>query len=231
MAGALRRAAGAPVPPVSDLLVSHRGGRFVLRSRSLGREVLPRLTSSHNWSHHSPAVYRFLAAIQSQGTAGSVGWSWAPLVGAPFTPRVRWGRLILALAAWRATGAELRDLDGHDPVSRWRTVQTWRERRRLPRWVCLVDGDNKLAIDLDNTLSVDTFVRITQRRESALIEELYPRPDELIAEAADGHHALELVIPLVRSAAGPSPAPAAPPAAAPATAAPSRLRRTFAPWV
>jgi lantibiotic biosynthesis protein len=215
--------------PVSDLLVSHRGGRFVLRSRSLGREVLPRLTSSHNWSHHSPAVYRFLAAIQSQGTAGSVGWSWAPLDGAPFTPRVRWGRLILALAAWRATGAELRDLDGHDPVSRWRTVQTWRERRRLPRWVCLVDGDNKLAIDLDNTLSVDTFVRITQRRESALIEELYPRPDELIAEAADGHHALELVIPLVRSAAGPSPAPAAAPAAAPATAAPSRLRRTFAP--
>jgi lantibiotic biosynthesis protein len=222
--------------PVSDLLVSHRGGRFVLRSRSLGREVLPRLTSAHNWSRRSPAVYRFLAAIQSQGTAGSVSWSWAPLDRAPFTPRVRWGRLILAPAAWRAPRSELRELDGPDPVARWRAVQVWRERRRLPRWVCLVDGDNKLAIDLDNTLSVDTFVRITRRRESALIEELYPRPDELIAEARDGHRALELVIPLVRSAAAPAGDPVAGltrshrfASNAGQTAAPSRLRRTFPP--
>jgi lantibiotic biosynthesis protein len=222
--------------PVSDLLVSHRGGRFVLRSRSLGREVLPRLTSSHDWSHRSPSVYRFLAAIQSQGTAGSVGWSWAPLDRAPFTPRVRWGRLILALAAWRAPRSELRELDGHDPVSRWRAVQTWRQRRRLPRWIRLVEGDNKLAIDLDNALSVDTFVRMTRRRESALIEELYPRPDELIAEAGDGHHALELVIPLVRSAAAPAGVPTAgltrpkrPASDARQTAAPLRQRRTFPP--
>lgn len=186
--------------PVSDLVVSHRQGRFVLRSRRLGREVLPRLSSAHDWSR-SPAVYRFLAAVQSQGTTGAVGWSWAPFDRAPFTPRVRWGRLILALAAWWATGPELRELDGRDPVSRWRAVQAWRERRRLPRWVCLVDADNKLAVDLDNTLSVDAFVRLTRRRDGALIEELYPGPEDLIAEAADGHHALELVIPLVRAAA------------------------------
>ncbi len=222
--------------PVSDLLVSHRGGRFVLRSRRLGREVLPRLTSAHNWTYRSPAVYRFLAAIQSQGTAGPVSWSWAPLDRAPFTPRVRWGRLILALAAWRATGTELRELDGHDPVARWRAVQAWRERRRLPRWVCLVDGDNKLPIDLDNTLSVDALVRATRRRESALIEELYPRPEDLIAEAEDGHRALELVIPLVRSTAAPARVPAAGltrpgrfASNARQTAPPSRLRRTFPP--
>lgn len=185
--------------PVSDLLVSHRDGRFVLRSRRLGREVLARLTSAHNWSHRSPAVYRFLAAVQSQGTAGSVAWSWVPLERAPFTPRVRWGRLILALAAWWACGPELRELDRRDPVSRWRAVQAWRERRRLPRWVCLVDGDNKLAIDLDNSLSVDTLVRATRRREEALIEELYPGPEDLVAEAPDGRRALELVIPLVRA--------------------------------
>ena len=217
--------------PVSDLLVSHRDGRFVLRSRRLGREVLPRLSSAHNWSR-APAVYRFLAAIQSQGTAGSVSWSWAPFDRPPFTPRVRWGRLILALAAWWATGTELRELDGHDPVSRWQSVQAWRERRRLPRWVCVVDGDNKLAIDLDNTLSVDALVRATRRRDGALIEELYPGPEELIAEAADGCRALELVIPMVRTAAAPASSQSGRDGAAPrAGEAPATgcVRRTFPP--
>lgn len=216
--------------PVSDLLISHRDGRFVLRSRRLGREVLPRLTSSHNWSR-SPAVYRFLAAVQSQGTAGAVSWSWAPFDRAPFTPRVRWGRLILALAAWWATGTELRELDGPDPVSRWRAVQAWRERRRLPRWVCLVDADNKLAIDLDNTLSVDAFVRLTRRRDGAAIEELYPGPEDLIAGAADGRRALELVVPLVRGEAPADSRPSRARAASPAgqAAAPAHVRRTFPP--
>ena len=215
--------------PVSDLLVSDRHGRFVLRSRRLGREVLPRLTSAHDWSR-SPTVYRFLAAVQSQGTAGSVSWSWAPFGRAPFTPRVRWGRLILALAAWWATGTELRDLDGRDPVSRWRAVQAWRERRRLPRWVCLADGDNKLVIDLDNTLSVDAFVRLTRRRDGALIEELYPGPEDLIAAAPDGRRALELVIPLVQSApAGDRSDPDHLASRADQTAATPRARRTFPP--
>jgi lantibiotic biosynthesis protein len=42
---------GAPADhqlPLTDLLVSVRDGRVVLRSRSLGREVVPRLTNAHN---------------------------------------------------------------------------------------------------------------------------------------------------------------------------------------
>ncbi|MGP8205537.1 MAG: lantibiotic dehydratase [Acidimicrobiales bacterium] len=87
--------------------------------------MLPRLTSAHNWDHRSPPLYRFLSTLQSQGMAGSVSWSWAPFETAQFTPRVRWGRVVLALAAWWATGAGLRQLDGGDPASPWRAVQAW----------------------------------------------------------------------------------------------------------
>jgi thiopeptide-type bacteriocin biosynthesis protein len=215
---------GAPVGrrlPVADLVVSIRNGRFVLRSRLLGRRVLPRLTSAHNWRQRSPAVYRFLSAVQSEGTVAGVSWTWAPFTRLPFTPRVRWGAIVLALAAWSVSSSELRALDDRDAVVRWQAVQAWRDRRRLPRWVCLVDGDNKLAIDLDNVLSVDAFVRTTRSRDQALLEELYPAPDELIAEGPDGRRVLELVIPLVRTT---------PPASIPSAAAPvAEVRRTFPP--
>src|SRR5215213_10267102 len=185
------------VLPAGDLLLSVRDGRFVLRSRRLGRRVVPRLTSAHNYNRRSPGVYRFLAAVQSDGVAGTLDWTWFPFDQAPSTPRVLLGSLVLARAQWRITGDELRAVDG------WQSVQALRARRRLPEWVSLVDGDNILAIDLDNALAVDTFVRTVRRRDGALLEELLPGPDELVAG-----HALEVVVPFIRPAS-PRPVPAA----------------------
>jgi thiopeptide-type bacteriocin biosynthesis protein len=210
------------VVSAGDLMVSVRDGRFVLRSRRLGRRVLPRLTSAHNYNRRSPGVYRFLAAVQADGVAETVDWTWFPFDHAPFTPRVRWGPLILARARWTASGDELRALDQREPVARWAAVQRWREARRLPRWVCLVDGDNVLPVDLDNVVSVDAFVRTVRHRDEALLEELFPGPDELVAEGPGGHHAVEVVVPLVQDRA-------AVPAAPAAVAEPAPVRRVFPP--
>ena len=73
--------------PLSDLRVSVDGGRVVLRSARLGREVVPRLTSAHNFAA-GQGVYRFLCALQGQGVAGGLGWDWGPLAGSAFLPRV-----------------------------------------------------------------------------------------------------------------------------------------------
>ncbi len=208
----------------ADLLISIRDGRFVLRSRRLQRRVVPHLTSAHNVNRHSPGVYRFLAVVDSDGTLDTVAWTWSPFDRAPFTPRVRLGSLIVARARWWVSGKELTELDRSDPVARWHAVQAFRGRRRLPRWICLVDGDNVLPIDLDNVLGVDTFVRTARHRGDVLLEELFPGPDELVATAPDGRHAMEVVIPLVRTA----PVAPAPPAAV-GTSEPPVLRRVFPP--
>jgi hypothetical protein len=64
--------------PITDLLVSVAGerGEVVLRSARLGRRVIPRLTSAHNFEWESLGIYRFLCALQSQGVAGEIGWDW-----------------------------------------------------------------------------------------------------------------------------------------------------------
>lgn len=62
---------GVPVDrqlALSDLTVSVRDGRIVLRSRRLGAEVLPRLTSAHNFANpRSLKLYKFLCLLQHQG--------------------------------------------------------------------------------------------------------------------------------------------------------------------
>src|SRR4029077_18227318 len=64
--------------PVTDLLVSVAGEQIVLRSARLGRRGPPRLPSAHAFGA-SQGIYRFLCALQAQGTAGDLGWDWGPL--------------------------------------------------------------------------------------------------------------------------------------------------------
>jgi thiopeptide-type bacteriocin biosynthesis protein len=189
--------------PVTDLLVSVGGGLIILRSARLGRRVLPRLTSAHNF-HKSPGIYRFLCALQAQGTAGELGWDWGPLRDAPFLPRVVSGRLVLARAVWRISRDELEGLGQTPDAARFRAVQQWRRARRLPRWVALADGDNELPIDLDNVLAVDTLVGLVRGQKGATLVELFPGPDHLWAHGPEGRFVQELVVPFVRRPPAPA---------------------------
>jgi thiopeptide-type bacteriocin biosynthesis protein len=140
--------------------------------------------------------------LQREGGVGGVFFDWGPLARAPFLPRLTSGRLVLSLATWRLEAAELRRLYVAEP---YRAVQELRERRELPRLVTVADGDRVLAVDLDNALSVESFVQLVTGREEATLVEPF---DGLAVEGPEGAYAGELVVPFVRS--GP-PRPAEPP--------------------
>ncbi|HZD71812.1 MAG TPA: lantibiotic dehydratase [Actinomycetes bacterium] len=201
---------GAPADrqiPVTDLLVSVRDGRIVLRSDRLGREVVPRLTNAHNYTWRSLGVYRFLCALQHQDTtAGLVAWDWGPLQDAPFLPRVVSGRLVLCRAHWNVTEAELRALGQTRGADQFAAVQAWRAERQLPRYVALADLDNELVIDLDNVLSVAALAHQLRGRRQAVLVEMFPDPDALCVTGPEGRFVHELVVPFVQ-AAPPRPEP------------------------
>ena len=225
----LGRSAAAPEHqiPVSDLRVSVVGQRIVLRSARLGREVVPRLTSAHNYARGSLGIYRFLCMLQSQGALGGFAWGWGPLDGAPFLPRVTSSRLVLARASWWMIQDEIKALAKTEGAARFAAVQAWREKRGLPRLVALVDADNELLVDLDNVLSIDTFLDVVEDRDRARLVEFYPGPDQLPATGPEGRFLHEIVVPFSRrpreQAAETRPDRASQPQAAPA------VRRSFPP--
>ena len=193
---------GAPADrqlPVTDLVVSVRDDRIVLRSRRLGREVVPRLTTAHNYSRRSLGLYRFLCRLQSQDTAGYLDWDWGPLAGAPFLPRVVSGRLVLSRARWNLAEPEVRMLGRAGTASGFAEVQGWREERRLPRHVALADGDNELLVDLDNVLSVESLAHQLRERRGAVLVEMLPGPGELCVSGPEGRFVHEVIVPFVRT--------------------------------
>lgn len=192
--------------PLTDLLVSVVGGRVVLRSARLGREVIPRLTSAQNYHHPRTApLYRFLAALQDQGVATGLGWDWGPLANAPFLPRISSGRLVLARARWRMAADETDAIGRARGSDLFRAVHSWRVRRGVPRHVRLADYDNELLVDFDNILSVESFAHLVKGRDHALLIEAVPGPDELCAVGPEGRYFHELSIPFLRLASQESP--------------------------
>jgi thiopeptide-type bacteriocin biosynthesis protein len=88
------------------------------------------------------------------------------------------------------------------------------EQRGLPRQVALVDGDNVLPLDLENVLCAETFVQLVKGRESAVLQELLPGPEELAVRGQEGAFTHELVVPFLRGPPGPASPPAPPPSRA-----------------
>ena len=201
--------------PITDLLVSVEAGRVVLRSRRLGREIVPRLTSAHAVGPTDLPIYRFLTALQSQDGLGAIDWSWGPLAGAPRLPRVTLGRVVLEPARWTLRAPELAALIKARGAARFRAALELRQRAGLPRWISLGDGDQLLALDLDNVLCVDTFAELARERAELTIQELYPLPDGCCVRGAEGRFTHELAIPFVRT--GLAPVDPAPPPARQAT--------------
>ena len=181
---------------VDDLLVSVAGGRVVLRSRRLGREVLPRLTTAHS-TRDGLSVYRFLSALAHQGTARGLRWHWGPLESSPYLPRVVLGRLVLDPARWRLDAAALAPLAAAGEAL-FAAAQGLRERLGLPRHVALVEADNLLPVDLDNVLSVEAFAQLVAGRSEARLVEMFPGPDALCVHGPEGRFVHEIVIPFVR---------------------------------
>jgi thiopeptide-type bacteriocin biosynthesis protein len=181
--------------PLSDLMVSVRGQNVVLRSKRLGKEIVPRLTNAHNFRMRGLGVYRFLCSMQHQGVTRILSWSWGVLDGTRYLPRVKTGKLVLARARWRVDRKELEAAIAAQDAARYQAVQDWRERRRMPRFVLLADADNTLPFDFLNALSVETFVELAKKRGELRLEELYPGPDALCATGPEGRFVHELVVP------------------------------------
>ena len=190
--------------PVTDLMISVQGDRVVLRSARLGKEIIPRLTSAHNWPRESSTVFRFLCDLQAQGTMPGVMWNWGALESAPFLPKVVAGRAVLSRAQWVVSKKELQRICDSKDAERFNTIQQWRAERRLPRLVVLADGDNTLPIDLENVLSLDSFAHIVKDRDEVKLQELWPLPQQLLACAAESsatkpeRYAHELIVPFIR---------------------------------
>jgi thiopeptide-type bacteriocin biosynthesis protein len=223
--------------PITDLMVSVRGNRLTLRSKSLNKIIIPRLANAHNFSHpDSLDVYHFLCALQAQGVRANLSGVMSSVSSLfVFTPRIAFENIILAEARWNCRAEQLRDVVAAARKGEWAAlkpaVDGWRQQYGIPRHVCLADADNELYIDLENQWLTETFVQEIKARETFTLKEHLFHPGNAVVESAEGRHANQFVVAFRNEPAAPVPSAPRRTAAVPAPEAVTRKFFSGSEWL
>lgn len=186
-----RRPADANVLGPDDLAVACDGRRMYLAVPRLGIRVEAVGMHALNLKEHTPPLVRFLTELSRAQCAQVTAFDWGAAGAMPFLPRVRYGRTILAPARWRLDAAELLGRD-EDHANWSADLQEWRDRRRMPARVELVEDDRRLLLDLDGAAHRSLLRQHLQHAGSAVLIEA-PGAD---AYGWCGGRAHEVVVPL-----------------------------------
>ncbi|NIY68067.1 Lantibiotic dehydratase domain-containing protein [Streptomyces malaysiensis] len=142
------RAPDGDVLTPRDLAVACDGRRMYLASPERGHRIEAVGMHALNLKEHTPPLVRFVTELSRAQCAQVTLFDWGAAGAMPFLPRLRYGRTVLAPAMWRLETSELPG--SHRPRAEWETaLKEWRSRRRMPRRVCLAEGDRRLLLDLD----------------------------------------------------------------------------------
>lgn len=196
-----------------DLYISVHNGKVVLRSHRLGKTIIPRLSTAHNYGLSTLPVYRLLCDLQTQGKKASLTFSWGSLrFQHCHLPRVSYKNTILSLASWNFSTKDIeawKNIDGDDLL---RQVSAFRTKWRLPVHVLLCEGDNELPVDLCNSKMVQLLLDCLKNKESFLLKE-FIRPEGLIRDGQDRSYTGQFIAVLHRNGSSYTPSAAVRPVA------------------
>ncbi|MDK2125323.1 lantibiotic dehydratase [Parachitinimonas caeni] len=188
---------------LDDLWLAVINERVVLFSRTLDKEVVPRLDCAHNVSTDKFKLYKFLASLASQGDV-HVHKPWvdhARLHG--HCPRITYRNTVLALARWHLFGEETRELKQAQKAGTLETVMPLlAQRRQLPRHFILEVSDHWLTVDLKSPASIEAFVDELRSGRSYDLLELFPSDFAYDSRLGDEPCAHEIVIPMLHQTTG-----------------------------
>jgi hypothetical protein len=203
--------------PLDDLLVEHDEAtdRLVLRSRRLGREVVP-LYFGYLVPEALPEIPRTLLLLAPSFQVQLDVWRGVPqrpaVDGVTGRPRVRYRGLVLHRRSWTADSGVLpaREPGGSeaDWYLRW---QRWRARHGLPDQVFArvheqQRGGKPQYVDFASPLSLLALEgEIGGKQARVVFEEMLPAEDSLHVRSERGDHMAELAVELI-PADGPAPA-------------------------
>lgn len=185
---------------ITDLMISIRSNQVVLRSKSLNKIIVPRLSNAHNYSGlNSLDAYYFLCAVQSQSVRlglSSFTQSFDPLF--MFIPRLVLDGIILSEAQWNFRALHVKPLveafKKNQLAALHEALHTWRSTYKIPRRIALIDFDNELYVDLENPWMVEMLLNEIKSKEQFSIKEFLHEADNAVVTSERGWHTTQFVV-------------------------------------
>ncbi|PZR25811.1 MAG: hypothetical protein DI535_16680 [Citrobacter freundii] len=171
--------------PVQDLMVSvPKGKKIKLRCKRLNKEIIPRLTTAHNYNLSPLPIYQFLCLLQDSEKRASLNFQWGSLLKTEsFLPRVCYKNIILSPATWSFPKTALGRVGRSETVAK--VVSDFKSKNMLPNQILLTNHDNKLLIDFNIPDSSEMFYNEVKDKSFVIEEFLFDPKNPLIYKNKD----------------------------------------------
>lgn len=164
---------------IEDLYISIKGGKIVLRSKRLNKEIIPRLSNAHNYSANALPIYHFLCDLQNQYTMG-LGFSWGALQNEfDFLPRLSYKDVIFSRATWNIHKKDIDAILANDEKNAVAVVRAYQKERNIPNLIYITQGDNEVLINFENELSCMVFYFMLKGEQFLQLKEFYFAEDTI----------------------------------------------------
>ncbi|HTS97069.1 MAG TPA: lantibiotic dehydratase [Streptosporangiaceae bacterium] len=191
--------------PLDDLYAEHDpvADRLVLRSRRLGREVIP-LYLGYLLPMALPEIPRTLLLLSPSSRADVDVWGGVPAGeaagGVTCRPRVRYRDVVIARRRWTAAADGLPqhrpDAPEAERLLNWRR---WQRDHAIPdqvfaQFATATDRSKPCYVDFTAWFSLSLLDTLLKAADSVIFEEMLPAEDQLYVTSPAGRHVSELAI-------------------------------------
>lgn len=175
---------------VSDLYVSVKRGKVILRSKRLNKEIIPRLGNAHNYSANALPIYHFLCDLQDQEQSG-LNFSWGSLQNEfDYLPRVNYKDIVLSRATWTINHDTIKAILDHKEEDIIDCVRAFQKERNIPNVISFTQGDNEVVVNFENELSCKVFFYMLKGERFIQLKEFFFEEDTVT-----GAYCNEFVLP------------------------------------
>ncbi len=176
---------------VDDIFVTVRDKEIILKSKKLNKTVIPINTNVHNYKNSPLAIYQFLCDFGVTKNENILNFTWGGLKSIyRYFPRVTYKSVILNKAFWIF---KIDEVPKSSDVS-MEKIASWRENYKLPRFLYLVENDNKLLIDFQSELLTEVFYNEIKKEKWIILEECLFDKGSAVTDINGNGYANELLV-------------------------------------
>ncbi|MEE1946423.1 thiopeptide-type bacteriocin biosynthesis protein [Pedobacter sp. KR3-3] len=164
---------------LDDLYLSVTGTKLILRSASLGKQMVPRFSTAYNYLLSDLPVFRLLCDLQHQDTHKNLDFRLRDRIkDLDFYPRLQFKNIILSPMTWRLQIAELQSAQGRSDSERLSAVI---REKAMSAFVRTGGGDQTLCIDTASQEDLQLLLQLLRKHRSLYLEEVgVPRSGLLV---------------------------------------------------
>lgn len=174
---------------ISDLYLKIENNNLIIWSKSLDKQIVPRITSAFNHYYHTSSIYQFLGDMQNGGFNENMSLTINNLLQFySYLPRVQYKNIILSKQTWI-----IKDIGIF--TSKRTDMTTHLKDMLVPRFFSYSEGDNQMIFDLNSELSIMAFLDVIKSKKEIIIEEYLPLVDEFDSPKNN----IEVILPLLKN--------------------------------